>query len=45
MIPLLKSEQFPKNISPEYMFGYFLRMFDMKMHRLNILNDKKINFI
>jgi hypothetical protein len=45
MLPLLKTEQFPKDISSQYMFGYFLRMFDMKIHRLNILYDKKVNFV
>ena len=37
IIPLLKTENFPKNISTNYMFGYFLRMFDMKINRLNII--------
>ena len=37
IIPLLKTENFPKNISTNYMFGYFLRMFDMKINRLNIV--------
>lgn len=36
MIPLLKTEHFPTKISTNYMFGYFLRMFDMKINRLNI---------
>ena len=37
IIPLLKTENFPKNISINYMFGYFLKMFDMKINRLNII--------
>lgn len=40
IIPLLKTEHFPKDITINGMFGYFLRMFDMKINRLNILSTK-----
>lgn len=40
MLPLLKTEQFPKDITANEMFGYFLRMFDMKINRLNISSIK-----
>jgi hypothetical protein len=46
IIPLLKTEHFPKNISINYMFGYFLRMFDIKINRLNIITKNiKTNLI
>lgn len=40
-LPMLKKEQYPVDVSINYMFGYFLRMFDMDIRRLNINTNNK----
>lgn len=45
MLPMLNQKHFDENISDELVFGFFLRMFDIKMKRLNISYQPKTNLI
>jgi hypothetical protein len=41
MLPILNEEQFNPNTNVDLIFGFFLRMFDIKIKRLNILYKQK----
>lgn len=45
MLPMLNETHFNKNTSNELIFGFFLRMFDIKIKRLNIPIEPKLNLI
>jgi hypothetical protein len=45
MLPMLNESHFEKNTPHELVFGFFLRMFDIKIKRLNIAIEPKLNLI
>lgn len=45
MLPILNEEQFNPNTEVDLIFGFFLRMFDIKIKRLNISYKQKSNLI
>lgn len=45
MLPMLNSSYFEEKTTDELVFGFFLRMFDIKIKRLNIVYEPKLNLI